>query len=128
MKSEAALSRRSGVTLIEVMVSIVIFAIAIMVTGRFIVQFIGQTGVSEAEAQATEFALEELERVKLLPYDEIVDRGPEAVPEAPGYTREVTVRSVGDSATSVYMYRMVTVTVDPPGELQPVKLTSAVAP
>ncbi len=116
-----------GLTLIELMVAVVMIAVAMLLAGRVIVQVVQQVGVSESQAQASEFAVEELERIKLLDFDSIQASGPDPLPYAPAYSRTVEVRDVGGGATDVYDYRIVTVTVEPPGELRPVSLSTAVA-
>ncbi len=83
-------------------------------------------GVSEVHTQATQFALEELERVRLLPYDSISSSLPEPVPDAPEYTRWVDVVNIGGDLSSIYDYRVITVTVVPPAELAPVSVTTGV--
>lgn len=115
-----------GFTLIELLVAVVLFAGAMMIAGRTVVGFVHDVGVSEARAQAMEFALEEMERVQLLPYDQIAASGPEAVPEAPEYERRVDVRTEGNDPSALYGYRVITVTVEPPSGLQPVSVTIAV--
>jgi prepilin-type N-terminal cleavage/methylation domain-containing protein len=120
-------SSRDGFTLIELMVAVMLFTGAMLIGGRTIVEFIHQVGVSEVRAQATEFALEEMERVRLLPYERITSIGSAPVPEAPDYMRAVDVAVVGADPSDVYAYRVITVTVEPPAGLDPVRISSAVA-
>lgn len=119
---------RSGLTLIELMVATVLVGTAVLLAGRFIVEVVAQIGISETHAQATEYAMEETERIRLLPYDSIqaVARAP--IPGAPEFYREVEVRDVGGGSTDIYQYRVVTVTVEPPGGKTPVRVTTAVSP
>lgn len=117
----------SGLTLIELMVATVLIAIAVLLAGRFIVDVVGQIGLSETQAQATEYALQETERLRLLPYDSVQAESREEVPGASGFFREVAVRDVGGGLTDLYEYRVVTVTVESPGVGKPVRVTTAVA-
>ena len=84
-------------------------------------------GVSETRALATELAIEEMERVRLLPYEEIVAAEPAPVPESPDYIRSVSVAIVGESPEALYAYRLITVTVEPPAGLPAVSISTAVA-
>jgi hypothetical protein len=71
--------------------------------------------------------LEELERVRLLPYEDIVAGGPASVPEAPEYTRSVNVTVIGSQPEELYAYRVITVTVEPPSGVAPVSVSTAIA-
>ena len=118
-----------GIGVLEVLVALILFSVAALMGGRFIVQFVHQVGVSEARAQATEFAVAELERVRLLPYEDVAATEAVPVPEEPGYTRSVEVSAIGDDdPTALYNYRTITVTVNPPGALDPVSVSTAVSP
>ncbi|UCC48445.1 MAG: hypothetical protein JSV41_13450 [Gemmatimonadota bacterium] len=121
------LSGTDGLSLLEILVAVVLFTTALLIGGRSIVEFVHQVGVSEARAQATEFAVAEMERVRLLPYERITAIPPAPVPEAPGYVRSVDVAVFGADPSDVYAYRLVTVTVQPPGGLDPVRVSTAVA-
>jgi len=116
-----------GLTLLEILVAIVLFTVAILIGGRSIVEFIHQVGVSEARSQATEFAMEEMERISLLSYEDITPASPAPVPEAPDYIRSVDVTVFGSDPSELYAYRLITVTVQPPAGLDPVKISTAVA-
>ena len=116
-----------GFTVLEVLIALALFTVAMLFGGRAIVGFVHQVGLSEARAQATEFALEELERVRLLPYEDIVAVGPASVPAAPGYTRSVNVAVIGSQPEELYAYRVITVTVEPPSGVAPVSVSTAVA-
>jgi type II secretory pathway pseudopilin PulG len=117
----------AGTTLVELLIAVVIFAVAVAVAGRSIVGFVGQVAVSELRAQALEFAVQELERVRLLPYEEIVARAAQPVPEAPGFTRSVAVSVTGLDPSDLYAYRLITVTVVPPAGAGPVSVSTAVS-
>jgi prepilin-type N-terminal cleavage/methylation domain-containing protein len=116
-----------GFTLVELLVAIVLFTTVLLIGGRTLVSAVHQVGVSETHAQATEFALQEMERVRLLPYDSIAPIAAAPVPAATGYIRSVDVRTVGINPGDLYGYRMITVTVDPPGGLELVQVSTVVA-
>ena len=116
-----------GLTLLEILVAVVLFTVAMLIGGRSVVGFVHQVAVSEVSAQASQFAMEELERLRLLPYDEITSTAAAPVPEAPEYTRAVDVAVVGSNPSERYAYRMITVTVQPPADAEPVTVSSAVA-
>jgi Tfp pilus assembly protein PilV len=118
---------RSGFSLLSVLVAIVLFAVAFLAAGRSIAQSVHQVGLSETYAQAREFAIEEMERIRLLPYEDIASLATAPIPEAPRYLRSVDVAIVGSDPEELYAYRLITVTVQPPAELPPVRISSAVA-
>ncbi len=64
--------------------------------------------------------------MRLLPYDSIRASPAEPVPDAPEYTRWVDVAHIGGDLSSIYDYRVITVTVAPPAELAQVSVTTAV--
>lgn len=117
-----------GFTLVELMVAVLLITVAMLMGGRFIVTQLQQVSLSESRAQAAEFATETAERVAQLPFDSIQSVAATPVPEAPAYLRSVDVRDVGGGPTDLYYYRVVTVTVTPPGKLPAVSVTTAVAP
>jgi prepilin-type N-terminal cleavage/methylation domain-containing protein len=121
------LSGTDGLTLLEVLVALVLFATAMLVGGRTIVGFVHQVGVSEARALANEYALQEMERVRLLPYDEVAAITAAPVPEAPQFTRSVDVKIVGESAEALYGYKLITVIVESPAAIDPVSVSTAIA-
>jgi Tfp pilus assembly protein PilV len=120
-------SSTHGLSLLEILVAVVLFTVALLIGGRSIVSFVHQVGVSEARAQATEFAMAEMERVRLLPYERITSIPPAPVPEAPEYVRSVDVAVFRADPSDLYAYRLVTVTVQPPGGLDAVRISTAVA-
>ena len=86
---------RKGFTLVELLIAVVLFATAMLIGGRSILEFVRQVSVSEVRELAAEFAMEELERVKLLPYEQINSVPATPVPEAPEYIRTVAVAVFG---------------------------------
>lgn len=121
-------SGNEGLTLIELLVAVVMISVVMLMGARFIVQQVQQVSVSEAQAQAYEYAMEELERLKLLPFDSIQAKSTAPVPEAPQYRRSVAVQDIGGGMTDVYYYRVVTVTVNTPSDaVPPVEVSTAVA-
>ncbi len=127
--SKPSLRNTDGLTLLELLVAVVIFTVAMLLGSRLIVGYLHQVAVSEIRAQATEFAVEELERVRLQPYQEIASVPRAPVPESPDYNRSVDVATVGGGEkTAVYDYRVVTVTIEPPGGQEPVRVSTSVAP
>ena len=122
-----ALFGADGLTLLEVLVALVLFATAMLVGGRTIIGFVHQVGVSETRALANEYALQEMERVRLLPYDQVAAISPAPVPEAPDYNRSVNVKIVGESPEALYGYKLITVTVESPAAIDPVSVSTAIA-
>ncbi len=116
-----------GFSLLEILVAIILFTVGILTAGRAIVEYVHQVGVSEVQAQAIEFAMAEMERVRLLPYEEIRSVPPAPVPEVPGYVRSVDVVESGTNPEELYAYRLITVTVQPPSEMAPVRISTGVS-
>lgn len=114
-------------TLLEVLIALVLFSTAMLIGGRTILGFVHQVSVSETRALATELAMEEMERVRLMPYEELRSTEPAPVPQEPNYTRAVSVAIVGQDPESLYAYRLITVTVEPPAGLDPVRVSTAIA-
>lgn len=122
-----SLRGQGGFTLIELLVAVVLITVAMLLGGRFTVQQLQQVSVSEAQSQARGYAIEKLERLKLLPIDSITAQSPQPVPEAPRYLRSVQVMDVGGGNTDLYSYRLVTVQVQPPSQsVPPVEVSTAV--
>ncbi len=116
-----------GLTLLEILVAVILFTTAMLIGASSIVDFVRQAGFSEVRAQAAEFALQEMERVKLKPYEGIVAIAPAPVPEAPEFIRAVDVAITGTDPADLYAYRIITVTVTPPAGIDPVRVSTAVA-
>lgn len=127
MSSRFLVASKRGLTLVELMVAVIMVAVIMLLAGRFVVGLIQQVSVSESHTQANEFALEELERIRVLDPDSIKQVPVQPLPYAPAFRRSVIVSDVGGGITDLYHYRIVTVTVEPPPGLEPVSVSTVIA-
>lgn len=118
--------REEGFSLIEVLISLTILSMALMSLASFTVSFVHMSGTSYARSRARALAVEMLEEIRREPFEQIQSIGATEVPGTEGYLREVVVREVG-GPTGVRHFKIVSVEVEPPGGLPPVKLSSAVS-
>lgn len=127
ISARQALRDTKGLGLLELLIAVVLFTTAMLIGGRSIVDMVHQVSVSEVRAQAAQFAMQEMERVRLQPFADIASIATAPVPTAPKYSRSVKVAIVGNDPSALYGYRLITVTVQPPAGLKPVKVSTAVA-
>jgi prepilin-type N-terminal cleavage/methylation domain-containing protein len=124
-------SNRSGMTLIEVIVSIVLLTGALLSMGAFIARYANVSGTMQRRIEANELVADRLEEVKgALQYATI--EANYAKTEAtltghPGLTRQTLVTRTGGAAPSLYDYKTVTVIVNGPGLKTPSKKTTVIS-
>jgi Tfp pilus assembly protein PilV len=118
-------------TLIEVMIALVMLSTVLLGMAVFMAQYGRAVGTSSANATARELVAERLEYVKgavQYPTIEVTYGGLEAsIPGYPGFTRETLVRRVGGEPNDTYDHKVITVIVNGPGLLEPVKKTSVIS-
>jgi prepilin-type N-terminal cleavage/methylation domain-containing protein len=114
-----------GVTLIEIMISVVILAVVLLGMGRYMVDFSKAVRKSEARTVAVNLASQRLSEIRASPnYSGLeaayaVAEG--AIPGFPRYTRTTTISHVGGPRpTYANDYKLVTVVVNSPGLTSPV--------
>jgi prepilin-type N-terminal cleavage/methylation domain-containing protein len=124
-------ARRPGMTLIEVMIALVMLSTVLVGMGVFMAQYGRSVGTSSANATARELVAERLEYVKgtvQYPTIEVTYGGFEAsIPGYPGFTRRTLVMRVGGRPNDRYDHKVITVIVNGPGLLKPVKKTSVIS-
>lgn len=124
-------SNRSGMTLIEVIVSIVLLTGALLSMGAFIARYANVSGTMQRRIEANELVADRLEEVKgALSYNTI--EANYAKTEAtltghPGLKRQTLVTRTGGAAPSLYDYKTVTVIVTGPGLKTPSKKTTVIS-
>lgn len=123
-------SARAGMTLIEVIIAMVIFAGALLAMGAFTSRFTQAVSQQRIKSTASQLAADRLEVVKSATSYGTIDslyKGTEAtVPGFPGYTRATAVTRVGGGPSDLQDYMIVTVTVTNRGLRDPVRRTTVV--
>lgn len=122
---------RSGFTLIEVMIAMMITAVVTLGMGAFMAQFIRSVGVANVTATAHELVADRLEVVKgatrYSAIDSIYAGTESAIPGYAGFKRTTLVTRVGGLPPDLYDYRIVTVVVSGRNLLRPVKKTTVIS-
>ncbi len=119
--------RRSGMTLIEVMIALVILTGALLGMGKFITSFSHSTSDGALSSVASDLVLDRIETIKGSSSYAALDTY--AVTEAsivgfPGYRRVTQVARTLDGTED---YKAITVTVSNPGLSTPVKKSTIIA-
>jgi prepilin-type N-terminal cleavage/methylation domain-containing protein len=124
-------SNRSGMTLIEVIVSIVILSGALISMGAFMARYANVSGTMQRRIEANELVADRLEEVKgALSYTTIEAnyvKTEATITGHPGLTRQTLVTHTGGAAPSLYDYKTVTVIVNGPGLKTPSKKTTVIS-
>ena len=124
-------SNRSGMTLIEVIVSIVLLSGALLSMGAFIARYANVSGTMQRRIEANELVADRLEEVKgALQYQTIeanYAKTEASITGHPGLTRQTLVTHTGGIAPSLYDYKTVTVIVNGPGLKNPSKKTTVIS-
>jgi len=121
---------RPGMTLVEVMVSLVLLAGVALSMAAFVAGFARTSRGSDARLTASDLATERLDEVRRAPvYDSIeaMYSGTEnTIVNRPGFARVTAVARVGGPADSLD-YKVVTVTVTGAGLTSPVKTSTGIS-
>lgn len=124
-------SNRSGMTLIEVIVSIVILSGALISMGAFMARYANVSGTMQRRIEANELVADRLEEVKgALSYSTIEAnyvKTEATITGHPGLTRQTIVTHTGGAAPSLYDYKTITVIVNGPGLKTPSKKTTVIS-
>lgn len=124
--------RRNGMTLIEVMLSVVILSGALLGMGAFTTNFARSVKAAELRSVADQLAIDRLEQVKASGRYARIDTLFAGKIETnaqghAGFTRKTNVRHVGGSAGALYDYRIVTVEVTTAALVKPVRKTTIIS-
>ena len=127
----AVASNRTGMTLIEVIVAMVLLTGALLSMGAFIARYANVTGSVSRRSEANELVADRLEEVKgALRYsaiDSLYAKTEPTIVGHPGLTRQTLVTRTGGAAPSLYDYKTVTVIVNGPGLKTPSKKTTVIS-
>jgi prepilin-type N-terminal cleavage/methylation domain-containing protein len=121
-----------GVTLIEVMISVVILSVVLLAMGRYLVDFSKAVRRSEARTVAINLAAQRLSEIRASPNYSGLEAAyavaETSIPGFPRYTRTTTIAHVGGPRpTYANDYKTVTIVVTSPGLTTPVTKTIVVA-
>lgn len=123
---------RSGMTLIEVIVAMVLLAGVLLALGQFSAALARTTGGARLTATATQLVGDRLETVKGAPrYSAIESLYVATETSLPGFQdfrRQTFVKRVGGQPTDSIDYKIVTVEVTHPGLSRSVRKSTIIAP
>ena len=127
-----ALRSRAGMTLVEVLVSLVLMAGVLLALGRFSGTLARTTGIARLTATATQLVADRLETVKGTPrytaIESLYVATENSIPGFGGFTRQTTVLRVGGTSTDSVDYKIVTVTVSNASLAKAVRKSTVIAP
>ena len=119
--------RRSGMTLIEVMIALVILTGALLGMGKFITSFSHATSDGALSSVASDLVLDRLETIKGSNSYALLDSYNATELTIPGFTGYKRVTQVTRTLNATADYKAVTVTVSNPGLNTPVKKSTIIA-
>lgn len=124
--------RRRGVTLIEIMISVVILSVVLLGMGRYMVTFSRTVRASEARTMAVALASGRISEIRASPNYPGLETNYAATEATitgfPGFTRLTEISHTGGPRpTYTNDYKTVTVTVNGPGLSAAIKKTIIVA-
>ena len=119
--------RRSGMTLIEVMIALVILTGALLGMGKFITSFSHATSDGALSSVASDLVLDRLETIKGSNSYALLDSYNATELAIPGFTGYKRVTQVTRTLNATTDYKAVTVTVSNPGLNTPVKKSTIIA-
>ena len=124
------MTRRSGMTLVEVIVSMLILVSVVLVLGGFSAKFAQATGQAHLIVLANELAATRLDAVRQQPNYAAVDslaHTDTVKADFSKYVMRTQVVRIGGALTDSVDYKLVTVTVTHPAMRKTVSKTTAVA-
>ena len=119
--------RRSGMTLIEVMIALVILTGALLGMGKFITSFSHSTSDGALSSVASDLVLDRLETIKGSTSYAALDGYAATETAITGFTGYKRVTQVTRTLDATQDYKAITVTVSNPGLTSPVKKSTIIA-
>lgn len=119
--------RRSGMTLIEVMIALVILTGALLGMGKFITSFSHATSDGALSSVASDLVLDRLETIKGSTAYATLDAYAVTETSITGFTGYKRVTQVLRTLDATQDYKAITVTVSNPGLSVPVKKSTIIA-
>jgi prepilin-type N-terminal cleavage/methylation domain-containing protein len=124
-------NRRTGMTLIEVIVAMMLLTGALLSMGAFIARYSKVTGVMSIRSEANELVADRLELVKGAPKYSTIEANyiatEQSIPNHAGFQRQTLVAHIGGLPTSLYDYKTVTVIVTTPALKTPAKKSTVIS-
>ena len=121
---------RRGMTLIEVIVSLMILTFATLSIGRYFGSFTATTSTSAYRATAAYLASDRIAEIRSTTSYAYIDSYAATENGSPlpaGYTRTTQVQHVGGGSTDIVDYKVVTVSVVGPKMTDPLMRTTVIA-
>jgi prepilin-type N-terminal cleavage/methylation domain-containing protein len=122
---------RRGMTLVEVLVSLVLMAGVLLALGRFSGTLARTTGIARLTATATQLVADRLETVKGAPrytaIESLYVASENTIPNFSGFSRQTLVLRVGGTSTDSIDYKIVTVQVSHPSMAKSVRKSTVVS-
>lgn len=126
------MANRTGMTLVEVLVSLVLLAGVLLAMGRFSGTLARTTGMARLTATATQLVADRLETVKGVPrytaIESLYVATEASLPGFDGFQRQTSVLRIGGTATDSVDYKIVTVQVSHSSLDRPVRKSTVIAP
>ena len=122
--------RRTGMSLVEVIVAIIILTGVVLVLGAFSAQFAQASGQAHLVVNANELAATRLDAVRQQPTYAAIDtlaRTDSVKADFTYYTVRTQIAHIGGAVTDSVDYKMVTVTVTHPSMKKTITKSTAVA-
>lgn len=123
---------RGGMTLVEVLVSVVLLSGVLLGMGAFSASMARTSGTARVTATATQLVADRLELVKTAPrytaIESLYVAMETSIAGQSGYTRKTLVRRVGGLPTDSIDYKIVTVEVAHAAIAKPVRKSTIIAP
>jgi len=129
----AGAAPRKGITLVEVVISLVMLSVGVLAMGAFVVQFTRSVRNAGVEMVGHQLAAERLEQVKSTQRYALIDTlyagKVETIPNGPSaFTRKTKVTHIGGTAAgNTEDYRVITVEVTSPRLKKPIAKTTIVS-
>lgn len=124
--------RRSGLSLVEVIVALAILGGVMLALGMFSARFSQAASISRLRIAAAQLAAERLEQVKTAPRYSVIESlyvaTESSIPGNPGFNRRTWVTRVGGAVTDTIDYKIITVQVAHAQLAGTVRKTTVIAP
>ena len=125
-------SRRTGMTLMEVTVALIILAGVLLSLGKFSGNLARGSGNARLLASATQLVADRMGVVKGAPrytaIESLYVTTETTIPGFTGFKRQTMVKRIGGKATDSIDYKIITVEVSNPSLTKPVRKSTIIAP
>ncbi len=130
-RTAGELETRTGMTLVEVIIAMVLLTVSLLSMGVFVGRFAKATRLMNSRNTASELVADRIEDVKgavrYSAIDSLYATTETSISGAPGFTRKTMVSHVGGGGPDFDDYKIVTVTVSSAQLTSPSKKTTIIA-